>query len=163
MALAQEIKVLRFLHGYGEGLLQNLDAEKAMELICAGGVNPAWIIGHLGFVGNRVATMLGGESKIDLDQWKTLFGGGSTATSDAAAYPEWEELLDVWRESEQQIATAAAMVTPDLLEQPNPNERMKDALPTMHDFLSFVLNSHIAMHLGQLSTWRRVQGHPPLF
>ena len=33
----------------------------------------------------------------------------------------------------------------------------------MGDFLSFVTTSHVALHLGQLSTWRRVQGQAPLF
>lgn len=163
MALEQEITVYRFLQGYGEGLLDGFDADKATTLICAGGVHPAWIIGHLGFVANRVATLLGGESKIDLDAWKPLFGGGSTPTTDAAAYPAWDELLGVWRGGEKQLAELAPKATAELLAQPNPNERMKGALPSMQDFLAFVLTGHPAMHLGQLSTWRRVQGHPPLF
>lgn len=163
MALEQEIKVLRFQHGYGEMLLDGLTKEKAFDLVCAGGVNPAWIIGHLGFVSNLVATMIGGESKIDLDQWKPLFGGGSTPTTDASAYPTWDELLRVWRQGADQLADLTPKASGGLLGQPNPNARMKDALPTVHDFLSFVLTAHVAMHLGQLSTWRRSQGHPPLF
>lgn len=163
MALEQEVKVLRFQHGYGEMLLEGLTEDKAYELICDGGVNPAWIIGHLGFVSNRIATMLGGDSKIDLDQWQPLFGGGSTPTADASAYPAWDELLSVWREGANQLADLALSASSELLSKPNPNERMKQALPTVQDFLSFVLTAHVAMHLGQLSTWRRVQGHPPLF
>lgn len=163
MALEQEIKVYKFLQGYGEGLLAGLEADRATKLICDGGVNPAWIIGHLGFVANRVATMLGGESKIDLDAWQPLFGGGSTPTADASAYPAWDELLAVWRAGEKQLSELAPKASAELLGQPNPNERMKEALPTMQDFLSFVLAGHPAMHLGQLSTWRRVQGQPPLF
>ena len=163
MALEQELKVYRFQLGYGEMLLKDIPADDAFKLICDGGVNPAWIIGHLGFVANRVLAMCGGQPKVDTEAWKPLFGGGSKPTADASAYPSWDELLKVWRQGHTDVAALAPSVTADALGQPNPNERMKEALPTIEDFLSFVLTGHEAMHLGQLSTWRRIQGQPPLF
>jgi len=57
----------------------------------------------------------------------------------------------------------APTISAEQLDQTNISERMRPNLPKMHDLLSFVLTGHEAMHLGQLSTWRRVQGHPPLF
>lgn len=163
MALEQEIKVYRFQQGYAEMLLAGLEADKASALICDGGVNPAWIIGHLGFVSNRIVSMLGGESQIDIEAWKPLFGGGSQPSTDPSAYPSWDELLSVFRQGHEDLTAAAAGATAEQLAAPNPNARMKEALPTIQDFLGFVMTAHIAMHLGQLSTWRRVQGHPPLF
>lgn len=165
MALEQEVKVYQFLLGYGEMLLADIPEEDAYKLICDGGVSPAWIIGHLGFVANRIVAMCGGEPKIDTDAWDPMFGIGSTPTGqgDTSQYPAWEELKNVWRQGHADVAAIAPKVADEQLNQPNPNERMKDALPTIHDFLGFVLTGHDAMHLGQLSTWRRVQGRPPLF
>lgn len=163
MAFEQEIKVYRFQAGYAEGLLAELDADQATTLICEGGVNPAWIIGHLGFVANAVPAMLGGTPVIDVDAWKPLFGGGSEATTDASAYPSWDELLKVFRDSHDLFTATAAGLSAEQLAGPNPNERMREALPAVQDFVSFVLTGHVAMHLGQLSTWRRIQGKPPLF
>lgn len=161
--LEQEVKVYRFLLGYGEMVLSDIAEDDAFKLICDGGVHPAWIIGHLGFVANRVLILCGGESKIDTEGWKPLFGGGSSPTHDPGAYPKWDELKDIWRQGHADVARTVPSLTDAALAEPNPNERMREGLPTMGDFLSFVLTGHEGMHLGQLSTWRRVQGRPPLF
>jgi hypothetical protein len=161
--LEQEVKVYQFMQGYGEMLLADIPDDGAFKLICDGGVHPAWIIGHLGFVANRVLAMCGGEAKIDTEGWKPLFGGGSTPTSDPGAYPKWNELIDIWKQGHADVVALVPAMTDESLSQPNPNDRMREALPTVGDFLSFVLTGHEAMHLGQLSTWRRVQGRPPLF
>ena len=161
--LEQEIKVYRFLEGYGEMVLADIAAEDAYKLICDGGVHPAWCIGHLAWVGNRVLLLCGAEAKIDTEAWRELFGGGSSPTHDPGAYPGWEELKDIWRQGHKDVAAIVPTLTDEQLSQPNPNDRMREGLPTVGDFLSFVLTGHEAMHLSQLSTWRRVQGRPPLF
>lgn len=163
MAFEQETKIYRFQQGYAEGLLKDLDASKAFELICSGGVSPAWIIGHLALVSNNVTAILGGTPKVDIDAWGPLFGGGSTASADAAGYPSWDELLAAFREGHGLITAAVEGATAEQQAQPNPIEMLREGLPTMGDFLSFVTTSHVALHLGQLSTWRRVQGQAPLF
>jgi len=163
MALEQEVKVYQFMLGYGEMVLADIAEEDCTKLICEGGVSPAWIIGHLGFVANRILALCGGEPKIDFDAWQPLFGGGTKPTEAAEGYPSWDELKDTWRQGHADLAAIAPTVSAEQLSQPNPNDRMKEALPTIEDFLSFVLTGHDAMHLGQLSTWRRVQGRPPLF
>ena len=165
MALEQEVKVYQFLQGYGEMLLADIAEEDAFKLICDGGVSPAWIMGHLGFVANRIQAMCGGEPKIDTEAWQPMFGGGSTPTGEAdrETYPAWDELVKTWKQGHADLAALAPTISTEQLSSPNPNERMKAALPTIQDFLGFVLTGHDAMHLGQLSTWRRVQGRAPLF
>ncbi len=166
MALEQEVKVFNFLQGYGEMVLADITAQEAYKLICDGGVSPAWIIGHLAFVANRVLAMTGGTPKIDFDAWKPIFGGGSQPKGDADknSYPAWEELLKTWRTAHKDVAAHAPTIGKDALTAANPNERMRGGgLLTVQDFLSFVLTGHEAMHLSQLSTWRRVQGRPALF
>ena len=165
MAFEQEIKVYQFLLGYGEMLLADIPEAEAFKLICEGGVSPAWIIGHLGFVGNRALAMGGGEPKIDFDAWQPMFGGGSTpqGEADTKLYPSWDQLLKVWRAGHADVAARLPLAEGDALKADNPNERMRGGLPTVGDLISFILTGHEAMHLGQLSTWRRVQGRPPLF
>jgi hypothetical protein len=55
------------------------------------------------------------------------------------------------------------LATPEQLAQPTANPRMKDALPTAREAVAFLLTAHLAGHLGQLSSWRRMIGLPPLF
>ena len=42
----------------------------------------------------------------------------------------------------------------------NPFDSMAETLPTLADLLSYLLSTHEAMHLGQLSAWRRQLGLP---
>ncbi len=163
MSLTQETKIYSFLLGYGESLLNGIDSEEATTLICEGGVNPAWIIGHLGLVANNALHMLGGSPSIDVDRYKSLFSGGTQVSTDPAAYPAWDELLKTWREGHAAVVAAAADVSDAVLDAPNPIDAFRKNLPTTRDFLGFVLTGHEAVHLGQLTTWRRVQGQPPLF
>lgn len=163
MSLTQEAKIYSFLQGYGEGLLKDIDPGQVHTLICEGSVNPAWIIGHLGLVANNALQILGGSPGIDVDRYKSLFSGGTQANTDPQAYPAWDELLTTWRDGHAAVVAAAADVSDAVLDTPNPIDRFRDALPTTRDFLGFVLTGHEAVHLGQLSTWRRVQGQPPLF
>ena len=163
MAYETELKVYQFLEQYGESLLEGLDADRAMQRICSGGLHPAWIIGHLGFIAGRVTKAFGGTPRFDLDQRAKLFGGGTEPTDEAADYPAWDTLVAEWRDGHADVVAAASNITDEFLAQPNQNERMKAALPTNREMYAFVLTSHEAVHLGQLSTWRRVQGLPRLF
>jgi len=52
---------------------------------------------------------------------------------------------------------------PEKMASPNPNPRLKDGLPTVRDAVSFLLTGHLALHLGQLSAWRRMTGLAPMF
>jgi len=163
MALEQEIKVYQFQLAYGEILLKDIDPGKVFALICDGGASPAWLVGHLALVANDVVAMCGGQPQIDVETWKPLFGGGSQPRAGPSAYPAWEELLAAWKAGHAAVAAVVPGVPAEQLITENPVEFLREGLPTLHDFLSFVLTGHEAMHMGQLSTWRRVQGQPPLF
>ena len=163
MALEEAGKIYSFIQQYGEGLLRDVPAEAWLERVCPGGVHPAWIVGHLATVAYRVVQKLGGSPTIDMNEWSNRFGGGSEPTDDPAAYPAWDELLRVWRQAHDDVIAILPQATPEQLAQPNQNPRMKDNLPTVGDALTFMLASHPAIHLGQLSTWRRMRGMPKLF
>ncbi|MEM7626773.1 MAG: DinB family protein [Planctomycetota bacterium] len=163
MALEQEMTMYRFLQNYGEGLLGGLDADRAFVASTEGGHHPAWILGHLALVGNQGAQLLGGTPAIDIEAWKPLFGIGSQPTARAESYPEWAELVGAWRQTREVASSSAAAIDEEKLNEPNPIERRRDTLPTLGNFVGFIFTSHEAVHLGQLSAWRRGQGLPPLF
>ncbi len=163
MSLLQAGKIYSFLQHYGEGLVADVPADLWLERVCPEGVHPAWIVGHLGNSAYRVVSLLGGTAPIDMNEWNNRFGFGSQPVDDPAAYPAWDELLRVWRQGHEDLIAILPQAREEQLAQPNENPRMKDALPTVGDFLTFVLTSHPGIHLGQLSTWRRIQGKPALF
>ena len=61
------------------------------------------------------------------------------------------------------VAVLGEQATPEQLARPSTNPYTKEALPTVGDGVAFLLTGHLGVHLGQLSTWRRMIGLGPLF
>jgi hypothetical protein len=72
-------------------------------------------------------------------------------------------LLQAVEERFERARQLAAQAMPEYLSKPTTNPRMKDALPTLKEGVGFLLTGHMGVHLGQLSSWRRMIGLPPLF
>ncbi|MEM6855359.1 MAG: DinB family protein [Planctomycetota bacterium] len=163
MSLEAQMTQYRFMRQYGEGLLADIDAEDAFRPVHENGHHPAWIIGHLATIGSRGIAMLGGQPPIDLEEWSPRFGIGSEPTNDPGDGPSWDELIAAWRATHDVADEVGREASVALLNKPNPIERRRDTLPTTGDMAGFIFSSHEAVHLGQLSAWRRVQGRPRLF
>jgi hypothetical protein len=163
MPLENEVAVYSFLQSFGEGLLADLAAEHALVRSGDRGHHPLWLMGHLAYVGQRMVANFGGEPAVDPDQWSPMFGIGSEVSDDAKEYPTWNEVLGVWRDAHRRVPELAAGCDAAGLEEANDNPRMAEHLPTKGKFYAFVLTGHEALHLGQLSAWRRSQGMPRLF
>jgi hypothetical protein len=97
---------------------------------------------------------------------------GAATSVDAALRPRLEALDGSQRLSFQGRITAggragfrsvAAAATPEQLGRRTTNPYTKDALPTVQDGVAFLLTGHLGVHLGQLSSWRRMIELPPLF
>jgi len=78
-------------------------------------------------------------------------------------YPSKGELLRAVEHGFDRLRQQVASAAPDQLSQPTTNPYTKELLPTVKDGVAFLLTGHLGVHLGQLSTWRRLIGLPPLF
>jgi hypothetical protein len=84
-------------------------------------------------------------------------------TAIRADYPSKAELLTKFDEAHDLLQRAVVAATPEQLAKPSPHPRTKDKLPTIQDLVGFLLTGHFGVHLGQLTTWRRMIGLPALF
>ena len=66
----------------------------------------AWTIGHLAWVHENIAGMIGGVRTLD-DDWKATFGSGSKPLSERAAYPSAEVLLSALEAAQPRLLEAA--------------------------------------------------------
>jgi hypothetical protein len=119
----------------------------------------AFLIGHLAWSKDRLAEMLGGGPSQFPDAWKPLFAMGSKPLPDRAAYPSKAELLAAFDAAHARLPEAVNNASPELLASPAP-ERMRSRFPTMQNVVVGMMVGHFAMHLGQLSAWRRALGFP---
>jgi len=152
----------RFLMNYAESLVLEIPDDRFAEQPAPNVNHPAWIIGHLAFTADLCVGLLEGESVATPD-WVKLFKGGTSLTSVRADYPSKDELLERFRERNATAMELALNAPEELLSGPTKHPRFKSTMPENRDVATFLLSSHVAIHLGQLSMWRRLIGFSPLF
>jgi hypothetical protein len=157
--LDSAIQVNRFLVQYCQMLIKDVADERMAEQPVAGVNHPAWILGHLALVADGAL----GAPKALPAEWAKLFGAGSKPSAVRGDYPSKDELLRALEQSYQRMRENAASATTEQLAKPTTNLRAKEALPTAKEMVAFVMTGHVGVHLGQLSSWRRMIGLPPIF
>jgi uncharacterized damage-inducible protein DinB len=123
--------------------------------------HPAWVIGHLTISCQAIGSELGEEGWLP-EQWQELFGTGSTPTSDRSAYPSKTALLAALTDSAARVTVRVITLGDAGMSEPLPDERYRSVLPTVGHAVAHILISHTAVHVGQVSVWRRAAGYQPL-
>jgi uncharacterized damage-inducible protein DinB len=126
--------------------------------------HPAWVLGHLLLVDYSFLNLVtGGMAPAWIDEaFRATYGGNSTPVADKSKYKPKAFYIEKMAEvREAIIAGLKKMVPADFQkEHPDPNRRAR--FPTVGHTIMFYGTWHEAYHSGQLSTWRRVQGLPPV-
>lgn len=159
--------IAKVLRSYGLTLnyLRRLVADVPEVLLTwqPGGVinHPAWVMGHLAVS----AQALGGE--LDLPpwlppDWEARFGTGSQPVDDRPAYPTKAVFLTALENGQLRLGEALVIIGEDGLSGPLSDRRYRDQLPTLGHAVLHILTAHAAVHVGQLSAWRRAAGLGPL-
>ncbi|SFH60417.1 DinB family protein [Planctomicrobium piriforme] len=156
------IKQNKFLLGYTDGLVRDVADERFTEQPLPKVNHPAWILGHLAYAGDGCVGLLGGDKTLS-PEWLELFKGGTSLTDVRSNYPSKDELLASLRKRYETAQALAERITPEQAMAPNGHARLKESMPQVQDLASFLLTGHFAVHLGQLSMWRRMIGLPPMF
>jgi len=155
------------LHNYQFNLsfLKTLveDIDEAKMLRQPGGIlnHPAWTLPHL-VTGSEFAGQLIGLEPLMPQDWFVKYGRGSTPSTDPAANPSKSGALAALEEHHARVSEALTAADSSLFEQPTPNDDFRQIMPTLGDALVFILGTHEAVHLGQLTSWRKAMGLPPV-
>jgi hypothetical protein len=160
--LDSAIQVNQFLVRYCRTLLADIPDERMAEQPVAGVNHPAWILGHLALTADGTLEKLGGQKALP-PAWATLFGSGSKPSASRGDYPSRDDLVRAVEQGYQHLRQKAATADAEQLSRPTTHPRVKEALPTLKEMVAFLLTGHMGVHLGQLSSWRRMIGLPPTF
>jgi hypothetical protein len=123
--------------------------------------HPAWVIGHLIYSFQLIGGEMGLSSWL-APNWEQRFGTGSTPADALEAYPSKLELLELLSDAKQRVVRRVVELGIDGLSVPLPDVRHRHVFPTLGHAVLHVLTSHAAVHVGQISVWRRVAGLGPL-
>ena len=123
--------------------------------------HPAWVIGHLTCSCQSLAGELALEPWLPAT-WEGLFGTGSLPTPTPMAYPSKIDLLTALADGVVRISDRIAILGEQGMSIPLPDERFRATFPTVGHAVTHILTGHAAVHVGQVSVWRRAAGYPPL-
>ncbi|QEL17289.1 DinB family protein [Limnoglobus roseus] len=124
------------------------------------GVNPpVWILGHIITTTNTVLKVIG-QPTVGPAEYRDWFGPNTKLDAMPAELPSKSQLLGHLSELSERILVEVSNLTEDDLTKPNTLGFRPEQLPTMRDVFEVLLFTHPMLHVGQLSTWRRLQGLP---
>lgn len=156
---------------YAKRLCSNIPPDRFARLSSPGGQainanHPTFILGHLCLYPIKVLELLGKDTSevAPPDSYEELFSKTATCVDDpdGTIYPPHGEILAHFEKSYDLAFSALRSAPDDQLAAENPVDTpMKQVVPTLGSMLAFYLNGHVMTHLGQLSTWRRMEGLPP--
>ncbi|MEM9082355.1 MAG: DinB family protein [Planctomycetota bacterium] len=124
--------------------------------------HPAWVISHLNCYPDKVMfPMLGAQDRaVDCSRWVEVGNAGTECLDDpeGAIYAPKGELLAAFDDRYKAVASYFPSVDIEALMQPIEDEARAKRVPTIGAFMQFLVGQHVMMHMGQVSTWRRVKG-----
>jgi hypothetical protein len=127
--------------------------------------HPAWVYGHLAIYPVKIATMVGLDSPrfAAPAAFEPLFKDATESKDDAAGtnYPSMETITTAFFTRHDALFEALAGVSDAALLAETADEKARIRFPQVGSRVLFMCNNHIAMHLGQVSAWRRCMGLPP--
>ena len=129
----------------------------------AGSHSARWILAHLaiavdyGFMQMEMPFLAPKE-------WHNAYGPGSEAESNAKIRPTKVELLKFIDDNYVKLCIVSLDADKSKLSVAHTVPLLYDTpIKSKGDLLNHILTTHFASHLGQLSSWRRLMGLPPLF
>jgi hypothetical protein len=123
--------------------------------------HPAWVIGHLTHSCELLAEVVGVPPWLP-QGWANRFGTGSVPVANLSACESKDQALAILDESRSRLTHAVERLDNAFLDQPFPDPSYRDVFPTIRHALTQVMVGHTAMHVGQLTVWRRAMGLPPM-
>lgn len=149
-----------------ELMLKDVKPEQFARKVSIGGKtidsnHPAFVYGHLSIYPFNAGKAAGYAVPPPPAGFEDLFKAGAECRDDAerTIYPAMDAITTYFFEAHKANESGIAALSDEQLNAPNPREgRMKELFPTLGGLLMFYTTSHMMMHLGQVSAWRRGMG-----
>ena len=124
--------------------------------------HPAWLLGHLILADVYLLHLLGAETlPEDFPALLNAHGPKSTPAPDPSGYSSWESLLSRLERTGLRRASIIGSMSVEELSAPLPDSFLARSQPTLEHHVQGLV-FHEGYHAGQLSSWRRHHGLPPV-
>ncbi|QDT65889.1 DinB family protein [Calycomorphotria hydatis] len=156
------LKTAAMNHGLINRLMEDVDDREIDEQPMAGINTPRWILGHIAVTIDYTLITLGEPGRMP-EQWFVDFGPGSVPGKHSDNAPEKTELLEAINAGHEEVKKVVVSAPSEKFEEKRTEGFFVEQLPTVGDMVTFLMTTHEAFHIGQLSAWRRMSGRTPLF
>lgn len=123
------------------------------------GVNhPAWLLGHVSVYNPVIVALLKGES-FD-NPWDAPMGKNSSPIADRSAYASKDQILKTFAEGVDAACDVISSAPAEAWTAPMTHPTWGKQFATVAPAVVYLATTHLALHLGQLSGWRRMMSLP---
>ena len=157
-----EANHLIFSYRWGADAIERLVSDVADEQMADQPIetinHPAWLIGHVSIYNGVIVRLLRNES-FD-DPWARPCGKNSVPSPNRAEYPGKAEILEQFRRGVDAGCQAIEQSPADAWSTPLNHPTWGKQFETVAPAVVFLATTHLALHTGQLSGWRRAMKLP---
>jgi hypothetical protein len=126
--------------------------------------HPVFVFGHLGLYPARILKFAGldGSALVAPAGWEELFKAGVPCHDDpeGTIYPKLDAVVAHYLRATDGMLAVLEKTDDKVLLAPTGDEKMRERFPLAGAAMTFMLNNHVMLHLGQVSVWRRCFGLP---
>lgn len=148
--------------GWCMGLLNDMRDSPMTQPTPNGGNHPLWVLGHVVHSESNLLDkfILGQPNRFP--ELESQFAMGSTPTTDAEAYPTFDELMGKWETIRAATVTHLESLGEADLDKPShAPEEFGPGFSTVAGVFT-AMASHVTFHAGQVADARRAAGRPLL-
>ena len=151
-----------FLHmlDYAGQLVEDVDDDDFAAQPVTGLNHPAHVLGHLA-AGNYYILSLLGVPAGRGPEWLEVCYPGKVPSPRRADYPDKAEIVAAFDASNAALLAALPGLTAEQCARPHAIDYIREHLPNLGDAVAYLITTHLAVHLGQLSAWRRTMAMAP--
>lgn len=120
--------------------------------------SPGWCLGHLAVETDDANKYLGNKTAVP-EEWYSLFYYTAPPLKLDQELPSKKELTSAVNKVFPQLLNSFLILDEQFLNKPCHSNFLKDKLPTERDWFLHILTTHIAMHAGNIASWRRFSGY----
>jgi len=139
-------------------LTDDVPDERFAEQPIEGLNHPAWLIGHVTPYNSVITALLRGE--MFENPWYAECGKESSPVADRAAYASKDAILQRFVSTYEEAAGTIAAAPPEAWSSSFDHPEWGKQFDVVAPAVVYLATTHLALHLGQLSGWRRAAGLP---
>lgn len=152
--------------GYAERLLKDVSSDRFARFSSPGGQmveanHPAFVYGHLSIYAPVMIRQLGGTGPEVPAGFEEVFSKDADCVDDpdGTVYPAMNQITETFFSGYRAVLEALKSAPDEVFQNPNPlGGGMAEKFPTIGSMHSFYVGGHMMIHMGQMSTWRRMEG-----